>query len=74
MKIDKTNPIFLKRNELGGMTRQELAEKSDVDLETIKRIETGITPLKKAKLTTLMNLAKALNCKVRDFFPNEKII
>ena len=73
MKADKTNPIFIKRYGLG-MTRQELAEKGSVDLETIKRIETGITPLQNAKLTTLMNLAKALNCKVRDFFPNEKCI
>ena len=57
-----------------GYTRQELSMKSNVSADTIAHLETGITDIRQAKLQTLYDLAKALHCKVRDFFPNEKII
>lgn len=57
-----------------GLTGQELADKSGVKLETIRALEIGITNPDNAKLSTLVKLAKALKCKVRDFYPCEKCI
>ena len=51
-----------------GMTRKELAEKSGVNECTIKFLEKGINNPNEAKLLTLVLLAKALKCKVRDFY------
>lgn len=52
-----------------GYTRKELAEKSGVNETTIKFLEKGINNPNEAKLMTLVLLAKALKCKVRDFYP-----
>lgn len=52
-----------------GYTRKELAEKSGVNENTIKFLEKGINNPNEAKLMTLVLLAKALKCKVRDFYP-----
>jgi transcriptional regulator with XRE-family HTH domain len=56
------------------LSRRELADKSGVSADTIAHLENGTTDIRQAKLQTLYDLAKALHCKVRDFFPNEKII
>lgn len=56
------------------LTRQELSIKSGVHHETIRALETGINDPSEAKLSTLIKLASALHCKVRDFYPQEKLI
>ena len=56
------------------LTRKELAEKSGINETTIKFLEKGINNPNEAKLMTLVLLAKALKCKVRDFYPCEKCI
>lgn len=56
------------------LTRKELAERSGIHEQTIVFLETIIDDPRNAKLTTLIALARALNCKVKDFYPNEKVI
>lgn len=57
-----------------GLSRRELAEKSGVAEQNIQRLETFSNDPRTAQLLTLERLAKALGCKVRDFFPKEKYI
>lgn len=57
-----------------GWTMQDLANNSGVKLETIRALELEINDPNNAKMSTLIKLAKALNCKVRDFYPCEKCI
>lgn len=57
-----------------GLTLQELADKSSVKVETIRALELEINNPRHAKISTLIKLAKALKCKVRDFYPCEKCI
>lgn len=57
-----------------GLSRRELAEKSGVNEQTIVSLENGRNDPGAAKLSTLIKLAKALRCKVRDFYPEEKVI
>lgn len=57
-----------------GFTRVKLAEVSKVPLNTIRALESGTNNPNKAKLQTLVDLAKALKCKVRHFYPDTKLI
>ena len=57
-----------------GLSRRELAEKSGVNEMSIVCLENGTNDPGNAKLSTLVKLAKALHCKVRDFYPQEKSI
>lgn len=57
-----------------GLSRRELAEKSGIAEVTIKFLETGRNNPDDAKMSTLIKLASALKCKVRDFYPCEKSI
>ena len=56
------------------LSRRELALMSGVNEQTIVSLETGKNNPRFAKLDTLIKLAKALNCKVKNFFPQEKYI
>lgn len=56
------------------LSRRELAELSGVNENTIAALESNKNDPHEAKLSTLIKLAKALNCRVRDFYPNEKCI
>lgn len=57
-----------------GLSRRELADKSGVYEQTISFLESGINNPNFAKIDTLIKLAKALKCKVRDFYPDTKDI
>jgi len=57
-----------------GLTRKELAIKSETNEQTIFALESGKNNPSEAKISTLIKLAKALKCKVRDFYPNERDI
>lgn len=57
-----------------GFTRVKLAEVSKIPIETIKALETGKNEPLNAKLSTLVALARALKCKVKDFYPEQKVI
>lgn len=56
------------------LSRRELAELSGVNRGTIEALETGVNNPYQAKMTTLLKLAVALKCRVRDFYPCEKCI
>lgn len=56
------------------LSRRELAELSGVNEQTIVALEMGKNNPFEAKLSTLIKLAKALHCKVRDLYPCEKCI
>ena len=73
MNRDIDNELFKMRRK-ARYTREELANVSGVDKNTIQALEVGKTDMSNAKLSTMIKLAKALSCKVRDFFPNEKSI
>lgn len=66
----KLKDIRLKK----GVSRVKLANLSKIPLETIKALETGKNDPKNAKLSTLVALARALKCKVKDFYPNDKAL
>ena len=57
-----------------GLSRRELAEKSGVNEQTIVALEIGKNDPSEAKISTLIKLAKALHCKVRHLYPQEKDI
>lgn len=56
------------------LTRRELSEISGVHEKTINFLERKINDPQQAKLETLVKLATALHCRVRDFYPCEKHI
>ena len=56
------------------LSRNELAQLSGVNESTIKFLEMGINNPDEAKISTLIKLAGALKCRVRDFYPSEKRI
>lgn len=66
----KLKDIRLKK----GVSRVKLANLSKIPLETIKALENGKNDPKNAKLSTLVALARALKCKVKDFYPNDKAL
>lgn len=66
----KLKEIRLKK----GVSRVKLASLSKIPLTTIKALETGVNDPKNAKLSTLVALARALRCKVKDFYPNDKAL
>ena len=70
MKLDKLREIRKKK----GFTRLELSQASKIPLETIKALEMGYTNPLNAKLSTLVALASSLKCKVKDFYPDIKVI
>lgn len=70
MKLETLKTIRLKK----GLTRPQLSEISKIPFVTIKALENGENEPLNAKLSTLVALAKALHCKVRDFYPNIKEI
>ena len=56
------------------LTRKELSVKSGVHEQTIEKLETGKNNPYDAKISTLIRLARALGCRVKDFYPCEKVI
>ena len=56
------------------LSRRELAEQSGVHEQTIRFLEEEINDPTNAKLSTLVKLARALKCRVKDFYPCEKTI
>lgn len=57
-----------------GLSRRELAELSGINENTIVALEMGKNDPSEAKLSTLIKLARALHCKIRHLYPDEKEI
>lgn len=48
------------------MTQAELAEKAGVNLRTIQNYEQGFKDINKGQVMTVLSLAEALECDVKD--------
>ena len=55
-----------KYREKANLSARELSLISGVALANIYKVEKGIIPITECKLSTLVKLAKALKCKVKD--------
>lgn len=73
MKYEPFTKLLEIRKTLG-LTREELAERANINPMTINALETGVTNYRDAKLSTLLALCQALGCKLSILFPNEKNI
>ena len=50
--------------ELEGLSLEELAEKTGIDVETLRKYEDGTLDLNQASLLTLLKICKALGCEI----------
>ena len=57
-----------------GYSQSELAIKAGVKLRTLQAYESGINNIDQANLTTLCNLALALNCRITDILTDKELI
>lgn len=57
-----------------GYSQSELAAASGVKLRTLQAYEGGINNINQANLTTLCNLAIALDCKITDILDDKDLI
>lgn len=63
----KNNPTRLQmRRKLCGYSQKELSEKAGVNLRTLQQYELGAKDINKAAVSSIIALAKALDCKVDD--------
>ena len=60
--------------ERSGMSQSKLAEVSGVKLHMIQFYEQGYRDIDGARLTTLVKLAKALNCSISDLLNDPDLI
>lgn len=56
-----------------GLTREELAEKTGVNVRTIRAYETGTTNIDKAEMQNIGRLALFFNVPVSDFFKSDDL-
>lgn len=52
--------------ESRGMTQRELAEKSGVGIRMVQHYEQGFKDINKANVTTVLKLANALGCDIKE--------
>lgn len=80
--VDTVNAIIKRKSDFTrlqtqrkkcGYSQRELAEKSKVNIRTLQQYEMRAKDINKAAVSTLMNLAKALSCKVEDLLEYEII-
>lgn len=61
-----------KRKQLN-YTQWELSIKTKIPIGTIQKYESGYTPIEGAKIRTLLDISKALNCRIEDIIEDESI-
>lgn len=54
------------QREKSGMTQAELSARSGVNLQMIQKYEQGVKNINNAKVITVLKLADALGCEVKD--------
>lgn len=57
-----------------GLTQIQLAEKSGVNLRMLQYYEQGVKDINGARLSTLANLAIALECPISDILSDQELI
>lgn len=60
--------------EARGLLQEQLAEKSGVKVRSLRAYEQGTLDINGAKLSTLLKLAKALECKIIDFIYDKETL
>lgn len=69
MKLKNIGEVLRKRREILGFTREQLAEKADVNPQTIYKIETGQT---QPRVINFVVLCYVLGLKIEDFIEEEE--
>lgn len=65
----------LKRLRLkSGLTQSQLAQITGLNLRTLQYYEQGINKIDQARLTTLLKIAIALTCKIKDLLEEQESI
>lgn len=62
-----------KHREKAKLSARELSLISGVAIANIYKVENGVIPITECKLSTLVKLAKALKCKVKDLIVDNSI-
>lgn len=57
-----------------GLSQSQLAERSGVNLRTLQQYEQGTRNINGASLSTLVDLSKVLECKVKDILTDQELI
>lgn len=60
--------------EQKGFTQQQLASKSGVNIQTLRKYEQGVKNINNAKLKTILKLAICLECSLSDILTDDTII
>lgn len=60
--------------EQAGLTQQELANKSGVNIQTLRKYEQGVKNINNAKFKTILKLAITLECNISDILTDDTII
>lgn len=56
-----------------GLSQSQLSAASDVNLQMIQKYEMGVKDINKAQASTLLKLAKTLNCTIEDLLEGEHL-
>lgn len=59
--------------EKQGLSQSQLAKKAKINFRTLQYYEQGFRDINGAKLDTLINLALALNCNIRDILTSAEL-
>lgn len=57
-----------------GLSQSELVALSGIKIKTLQRYEQSSIPINGAKLSTLVSLCYALNCKIEDIIESEELL
>lgn len=69
MKLKNAGVVMRERRELLGMTREQVAEKAEMNSQTVYKIEMGYTT---PRLGSFLNLCHVLGLKIEDFMEEEQ--
>ena len=73
VKLENSYRLKFARQQ-AGLSQNDLAKLSGVSLTMIQKYEQGAKNIDNAKLTTLVNLATALNCQIPAILNNPELI
>lgn len=74
IKIDYTNSKLQELRQKAGLSQSQLAAISNIDKRVIQAYEQGARNLNGAKLITLLQFCKALNCKLSDIITDPQCL
>lgn len=66
IKVTYKNDKLQKLRLAAGLSQSQLAEKTGLNLRTLQHYEQGSKDLNAARLSTILKLCNALNCRLQD--------